>query len=81
LAFSNHASSWKVAIGREAPAGLEVGFRVALQALDTALGLRIALVAEMPADAQPPAEAGKGIGRAAAAGVQRALAIPHQGSR
>ena len=69
----------EVEVVREAPAGLEVRLQISLQPLDDALGLRVGGFAEVPVEQQLPAEAGIGIGRAPAAGVQAALAIPdHQ---
>ena len=64
-------------VGKHA-AGLEVGLRVALPALDDALGLRIARPAEVPADPQLAAERGELLGRAAVVGVDAGLAIPDQ---
>ncbi len=64
-------------LGRgEAPAGLEVGLQEALVALDDPLGLRVAGLAEDPADRQGAAEGGELLGRPPAAGVQGALAVP-----
>jgi hypothetical protein len=62
----------------EPPAGLEAALQVVLQPLDDALGLRIARLAEVPADPQRAAEGGEVDGRTAARGVQPGLAIPHQ---
>src|SRR4051794_26938796 len=60
----------------EPPAGLEVGAQEAVRALEHALGLRVTDVEDDPADAELTAEAGERIGRAAAAGVDRALTVP-----
>ena len=77
---SNQPSSWslEVELVREQPAGLEAALGEVLQALDDALGLRIAAVAEVPADPQLPAEGSKRVRRTTAAGVQPGLAVPDQ---
>src|SRR6266536_2853735 len=62
----------------ERAARLEARLHVALQPLDHALRLRIARLQEAPADPQLAAEGGERIGRAAAARVQRALAVPDE---
>jgi len=67
-------------VGEDA-AGLEVRFRVALQPLDRALGLRIGQLAEMPVDLQLAAERGKRLGRPAAMAVDAGLAVPDQRPR
>src|SRR4051794_34857523 len=46
----------EVQLVSEDAAGLEVGLRVALQALDRALGLRVGGLAEVPVDAEFAAE-------------------------
>src|SRR3954465_8576901 len=63
---------------REPPARLEVGAHEPMRALQHALGLRITGVEDTPADLELPTEAGDRGGRAAAAGVDRTLAVPHQ---
>jgi hypothetical protein len=68
----------EVVVVDEAAARLEVGLQVALQALDDTLGLWIGRLAEAPADPKLAAERGARVGRAASAGVQRALANNHQ---
>lgn len=65
----------------EAAPRLEVGLHVALQALHQPLRLRIRRLAEKPADPELAAEAGERLARPAIAGVQGALAIPHQRPR
>src|SRR4051812_45563721 len=80
LTFALQPSNWSwksSSLGEHAP-GLEVGLRVALPALDDALGLRIALAAEMPADPQLAAEGGELRRRAALVGVDAGLAVPDQ---
>ena len=62
----------------ERPAGFEGAFHEVLQALDDAFGLRVTRVAEVPVDAQLPAERREVVGRSAARRVQAGLAIPHQ---
>jgi hypothetical protein len=64
----------EVELGREAPTGLEARLRVALQPLDHTPRPRIPRLEEPPADAELTAERRQRLGRAAAAGVQRALA-------
>src|SRR5262249_39770563 len=68
----------EVALIRESPPGLEVGFGVALQALDGALGLRITFLTERPTRPQLAAEGSERIGRPPPAGVQRARTVPDQ---
>src|SRR5512133_4168912 len=62
----------------EAAAGLEVGAHEAMRALQRTLGLRVARLEDQPANAQLPAEAGERVCRLAAAGVDRALAVPDE---
>jgi len=57
----------------EAAAGLEAAFHEVLQALDDALGLRVTRIAEVPVDAQLPAEGGELDRRSAARRVQAGL--------
>jgi hypothetical protein len=80
---SNQPSSWalEVELARETSPRLESLLDEALQPLDDALGLRIARLAEMPADPQLTAEAGERLARAAAAGVQSGLTVPDQRPR
>jgi len=59
-------------------ARLEARLRVALQPLDDALRLRITRLEDAPADAEHTAEGRERHGRAAAARVQSALAVPDQ---
>jgi hypothetical protein len=68
----------EVELACERAAGLEARLRVALQPLDDPLRLRVARLEETPADPELAAEGGEWIGRPAAAGMQRALAVPDQ---
>jgi hypothetical protein len=73
-------------IGRRCPGARTAGparssSPVALQALDAALRRRVARLAEVTVDRQPPAEGGIDVGRAPAARVQTALTIPHHQRR
>src|SRR5207253_7457095 len=62
----------------EAPARLEARLQIALQALDHALRLRVVRLEEAPGKPQLAEEGGEGIGRPAAARVQRTLAVPDE---
>ena len=61
-----------------ATARLRAALDEVLHPLDTALGLRIGRLAEVPVDAQLPAEGGELVGRPAIAGVQAGLTVPDQ---
>jgi len=49
-----------------------------VRALEHSFGLRVAWVEDDPADAELPADGGELVGRPAAAGVDRALAVPDE---
>lgn len=70
-----------VAFVDEVAPRFEVGLQVALQALDGALGLRIAPPAEVPPDAQEPAERGELARRPPARRAEPGLAVPDQRAR
>ena len=63
----------EVQLVSEATAGLKAAFHEVLQALDDALGLRVTRIAEVPVDAQLPAEGGELDRRSAARRVQAGL--------
>jgi hypothetical protein len=67
-----------VELVREQPPGLEVGLEVALEALDQALSLGVGRLAELPVDGKLAAERRIDLHRAPGAGVEGALAVPHQ---
>src|SRR5262249_54667235 len=67
-----------VELACERAAGLEARLGVALQPLNHTLRLRIFGLEEAPADAELAAESSERLGWPAAAGVQRALAVPDQ---
>jgi hypothetical protein len=67
-------------VGEGAPA-LEVRLRIALQALDGALGLRAGRLAEPPPDSELAAEGGEGLRRSAVVAVDARLAVPDQRPR
>jgi len=69
---------FEIQVVGEHATGLEVGLQEALQSLDGTLGLWIASPAEVPADAQLPAERGELHGRAAVVAVNAGLAVPDQ---
>jgi hypothetical protein len=59
----------------ERAAGLEALAQGALTVFDEPLGLGVALGADVPADPQLAAEAGEVLGRSAATGMKRSLAV------
>jgi hypothetical protein len=65
-----------VALVGKVPAAFEVRLKIALQALDDALGVRIGGLAEAPADLQLATERGELAARAPAVAVDAGLAIP-----
>lgn len=72
--------AWKSS-GFEAPASLEVAVNEPVIALERALRLAITGREDDPADRKLPAESRERVGRAPAAGVDRALAVPDQLAR
>ncbi len=68
----------EVKLAQERAARLEARLQVALQPLDDALRLRVVRLEEAPAEPELAAESGEGLGRAALAGVQGALAVPDE---
>ena len=77
---SNQASScsWKSSSLAKRRPGSKLRSMKSCRRSTHALGLRVARLAEVPADPQRAAERGELRGRAAAAGVQPGLAIPDQ---